>query len=727
MAPSSTRWRTASCLILWNTSDADGDPLVRPTIVTRHEKPVTQFKTQTYANGITRRVPVADPGYNLEDKYDPATGRKYKVQVRTQHNAPKGYETIDFGGQKFTMKKGFSTYFNALTDPSLFGKNALGNFVMNAVGLSKHLLLAADTFHLGRLAAWASIIQRRPAAFSKSLVLLDHSADEIRQMVALKEIPKDYADKLIERKRVMNEFIKNGYNISGIVDNYYHDFISSIPITGVFNKWLFQNFQRGAMMEAALREYDRLKPQLGHLNDTELVQRIAKDLNTRFGSLGSQGLFKSKSMQDMARFLILAPQWNEGLIRSEIGSVTKGLPQMVNDSVKNRRIVVGSMVSSMTTMLLAQFAANQIINYATRGHSTLSNPEDNWEAKLSAYIPDLTGTSKGYFLSPLSLPFETAHLLANYLERDGNVHDAARSYLTSRLGGVSRPIYTALAKRDQFDRVIPADKYWSTVAKSAAPVPISASAAVNFGKDVINRQLDPNYTGTRQQFPGQYQKQLMATFGQKSQTVPDEIHNTVKLAQAFLKARGAAPQAEYAEPEYGQLKNFLKIGNSVDATDQMNRLLTTKTPQKIYDSLKNGAAYPFTKNKEVEGEFVKSLTAPQRAEYDAAVAKKSAISMAGRELLAHLVTEPSIKVPVRVGEKSVDFLVTPGQKLGMDTLSSKAYGTVMQQLEPSLAKLPFEAANKIRNSVKLKVNNAVRDSFLTQNISTLKIAKPNAQ
>jgi len=702
--------------------DSAGDPLVRPLQTSRTEKPVTQYQHVLIGNNMVQQ-PLAEPGYHIEYVYQGT--QRVPVQVRIQRSPVNGYDQVSLGGQDFSVKKGFSNYFKALTEPSVFSRNAVGRAVMQGASLGKHLMLAADTFHLGRLASWASIIQGKPAEFQKSLVLLDHSEAEIRKMASLGEIPSSYVDDLIERKRLADLFIQRGFNVGGQVDNFYNDIVSHIPITGVFNKWLFSNFQRGAMMEAALHEFDRLRPQYGILTDTELVDKISNDLNTRFGALGSQGLFKSRTMQDYMRLLILAPQWNEGLIRSELGTVFKALPGAVQDSVSNRRMVVGSMAKAMVTMTIAQLAANQVINYITRGHSTFENPEDNWEAKISAYVPDLTGTSSGYMISPLTLPFETIHLLANYLQRTGNLHDAAGEYVLSRAAWGARGVYTALAKRDQFDRAIPSNKYWSAVASASVPLPISGSAVVNFVKDVVGKATDTNYTGSRQQFPGQYQKQLMATFGIKSQTLPDEIARTAKLANDYNVAHGIQHDAQFAESDYAPLKNFLKIGNVVDAKDQMTRLLVDHTAESIYNSLQRGATYPFTQNKEREQEFYNSLSPQQQQDYQAAVQKKQAISLAGRELLGQMDGQPSIKWSVGSGQNKADFELTPAQKLDYDQRVATTYQNAMARVTalPGWQPLSPKEQQTIIRSLRSEIKTVTESQFVQENLSQLKRTK----
>src|SRR5438093_5916410 len=123
-----------------------------------------------------------------------------------------------------------------------------------------------------------------------------------------------------------------------------------IPISGHFTKWLFESFQRGAMTEIGLLEFDRLKRARPNMTDAEIGRQVAKDLNTRFGNLGLESIIKRKTYQDISRMMLLAPQWNEGLIRSELGAVIQA-GQFAVDAAQGKKLYAGVLMRSVAGMM----------------------------------------------------------------------------------------------------------------------------------------------------------------------------------------------------------------------------------------------------------------------------------------------------------------------------------------------------------------------------------------
>lgn len=571
-----------------------------------------------------------------------AAGRVDKWKVK----APEGYQLFRLGDVEVAVKEGFGKLLTTLTAPSFFK----GSKAKKIFGAIKSTLLLFDTFHLGRMAAWRQVMslggstQLGEAAkslasghpfrafaeafpgYRKGQTLLDYSAEDIREMAARGEIPEAWADGLIENKRKLRLALDTGYNVGNVLDNAWGDALHHLPGIGTFNKWLFGQYQRGAMSEAWLIEFGR--QQRARPNEPERVtaRRVSKALNERFGNLNRQGLFKSRTAQDLARFVFLAPQWNESLIRSELGAAAD-LLKAPFDSVKQRRIVVGTLLRATGTMAVGTFLANQILNYAFRGKPTWENEEEGWDKKISAYIPDAVGKGPGFFLNPLALPAEYTHLIEGNLHRaGGDTSEALLRIFNSRLHPASRAASIFVSRRDVLGQKLREGEVLPAMAKAMIPLPIAVPSAVSAGKELVTGEPSESY-------PGQFQKQLMASFGIKTDQAPNAEQRVRNLAQEFNREKGIVPHAEFFAGDFTDFTKALRIGNQTDARAALEELLQKKTARQVFDHFKRWQAAPFTGQRGREAEFWRTLTEEQRSQYLKSREARRALAQQAAEML----------------------------------------------------------------------------------------------
>jgi len=577
---------------------------------------------------------------SLKNLVDPTTRRPVgtapsvvkRADGSTYLQPPSGYKMEFLGGQPLAIQNGYEGIFSALTDPSYFRKSVAGRSFLQATGAGKSISLMLDTFHLGRVAFWESLIKslgvktfKAPfPSYKQGVTLLDYTSDQIREMGTRGEIPREWVDSLVEDKRNMEGLVQHGYNLGRISDALFQDVIHHIPGFGKFNKWLFEQFQRGAMNEVGLLETKRLRNARPELTDEQVWTQTAKDLNIRFGNLGRQGIFKSKSAQDLARMIFLAPQWNEGLIRSELGAITQ-TGKAIGQLARGENVFGGVLMRSVGAMALMQFVANQLINYYTRGKPTWENPEEGFGAKVSAWIPDKIGGGPGFFLHPLGLAAETTHLITSKFEKTGDMAKTLNQYARSRSSVSMRPVLTFITQQDFLGRHLKPGTVWGEMAKSAIPVPIGGSAVTAAAKELITGQ--PSET-----FPGQFQKQVMASVGIKTDQAPSPEQRIRDLAKEFNAKKGIEPSAEFYVGDYQALTQALRIGNKNDAQKALDELLKKKTPSQIITHYMSWANHPFTGQRARETQFRHTLTAEQKTQYDAAVAERKRIGSAAREL-----------------------------------------------------------------------------------------------
>lgn len=548
--------------------------------------------------------------------------------------APVGYFLSDFGGRKVAVHSGYSGLFNALTEGSALWQNAFSQTALRTLALGKQFTLLGDTFHAGRLAFWNAITRLGAPTYRRGQTLLDNSPGELRRMAQAGEIPADWVRQLEQDKARMDLMLKAGMNVGSVSDALHHEFVQSLPVLGTFNKWLFGQYQRGAMTEAALIEFDRAKGMEPNLSDEQVARQVAKAINTRFGNLQSQGLFKSKTFQDLARVFFLAPQWNESLIRAELGAVRDAVSAPVQ-SWRAGHPVLGAMARGIAVAAVGQFLMNQMINYLTRGKPTWENEEGadsgawGWAgARISAYIPDALG-GPGFFLNPTAVPMEITHLLLKSTERNGgNFMEALRQFAAGRLNNVTRPIYTFITHEDMLGRRLrTGTDVARTMAEEATPVPISSGALYRMVKQLA--------TGEHEEaFPGQFEKQVLQSAGVRAESVPGPEQRMGAMARDFNREHGVLPSAEYYAGDYQPLVNALRLHNQAAAQAAMEDLLARKTPAQVGRHFSTWPLYPFTGQSRREAQFFQGLNPEEQQAYQTARQQRADVARNALEMLS---------------------------------------------------------------------------------------------
>ncbi len=588
-------------------------------------------KSLNAADLLRNRVRAGQTGINLrqwqdslKEYIDPSSKQPIAVKPERVERAdgsfyfqpPKGYENEMLSGTPVAVKKEYAGIIGALTDPSWWSKTEGRRLVQKLNGGGKSINLLIDTFHLGRLALRQSILKsaslsdpRLPIpSYAEGKTILEHSPEELTKMAKAGEISADALPDLMEKKKNLTLLTKAGLNIGHVADSLHQELVQKIPWLGDINKFIFEKFQRGAMSESALMEFERQSKSYPDLSPQEVARKVASDLNTRFGNLGRQGVFKSRTAQDMARLIWLAPQWNEGLVRSELGAVGQ-IGKSVADAVTGKRLAMGALGRDMIAGTLGIFVANQIINQTTRGKFTWENPEESWGSKLSAWIPDEVGKKgSGFFLNPLGVTAEISHLLLNSYERKGDAWEVMKEFAKSRSSAAARPLMTWLTGKDALGGNIRSGDMGKEVLKSAAPVPIGGSAAVSAVRGAING-------GNTETYPGQFQKQVMQTVGLKTDTAPSAEQRIQALAKDFKATKGIEPSAEFYAGDYEDLTNALRRNNPGDIAKEIRTLLPKKSIDEIRKHYQSWGKTPFTGQKEREAEFLRTLKPEQRATY----------------------------------------------------------------------------------------------------------------
>jgi len=581
---------------------------------------------------------------SLKRIIDPATeqplGADVVVRVRADgietETAPVGYKIVRFAGQPYAIHRAYFGLFNALTADSGWRQGAGWHTLMKAATTAKHTMLMFDTFHLGRLAFWSAVtrgagpgvktlLPGNPASYRQGLTLLDSTIADLRKMAEHGELTAEQANNLIESKATLTRLLNAGLNVGSVGDNIYADWIQKLPLVGQFNRWLFEKYQRGAMTEVALIEYQRQRQANPELSEEQVARKVAKAVNIRFGNLNSQAWIKSRHAQDLARLVFLAPQWNESLVRAEVeavkdaGVLLKNLPQ--------GRLKVGTLGRAVATAFIGQFIANQLINWFFRDQPTWDNEEEGFEAKISAYVPDFVGNSKGFFLNPMTLPAEISHLILKGHARTGRWDQALIDAIKSRFSSFGRFADVFIeGKNSVGERASGLGHRLALAAVDSAPLPIGANAPA--------RIIASKVTGeSKEQYPGQFQRQIMQTFGIKPDSVPSPEQRMRRLAREFNTAQGKPDLGDFGKSAYADLDNALRVGNLTKARQELEALLQNHDAEAIQRRYEQRVTGRFTGSAEREPKFARTLNPEQRKQYDAALAERRRLKRAVEKLL----------------------------------------------------------------------------------------------
>lgn len=504
---------------------------------------------------------------SIRQMTDPATGQPIiqalPVQVRADGShvtaTPPGYRSGYVGEQPVAILKGYKGLLENLTGASAFeeGDNEAWNALKKVSHTAKHVALMADLYHPVRLFAYATPLRtslKNPLAmlegYKQGLSVLEFNQSTINRMVARGEIDRAELPELNKKRAIAATAIKTGFNVGRIADNLYSDFTRMVPGVKQYNKWLFDSYQRGLMLETYAVEFERRKKMEPGKPDEEIGRTVSKELNTRFGNLGKESWVKSNTLQDLMRFFLLAPNWNEGILRSEIGAYT-GVGKTAADAITKKRVITSALTRDAGYLFATIFLGNQLINYATRGQPTWKNNENQDGARISAWIPDSPmlggqGKSDGYFLNPMALSAEMTHELVMRAEKDKSVVGAVDDVLNNKLSSLGNIARTVYERKNWQGEHLSDWELAKNVAAQAAVMPLQG------------KLVQEAVTG-KEQSPGDQERSLFASGGVKMDPVRlDRGEQLSRVAGKKLEDMPIGERAKAAkklpQSDYGAFK-----------------------------------------------------------------------------------------------------------------------------------------------------------------------------
>lgn len=336
------------------------------------------------------------------------------------------------------------------------------------------------------------------------------------------------------------------------------------PVAETYHNWLFQSFIPRVKMTMALHALERNRTRYakdlasGRMTEDDLNLLTAKQANAAFGELNYIMLERNKTIQDMARLTLLAPDFLEARGRFVAQALTKyGTEQRV-----------ALLLGAATLFTLARVA------------NKIADDQYHWEPEN---LFSLVYKNRAYSLR--TVQGDVLHLL-----------DDPITFWMNRLNPTfSRFALEAVSHRDQFGRKRSVPEAMLDTIKNIQPI------ATRFGRE---RKL---------------WESIMSAFGGTVRRWND-VDKAFKMAQEWKSANNIQQRGEFIyDPEKDPLRP-LKIALSYGEPDAVQELvkMTPAEVQKARDYFQRYINLPFTGSRDNDVKWMKTLSTDQRQTVEAA-------------------------------------------------------------------------------------------------------------
>jgi hypothetical protein len=597
--------------------------------------------------------------------------------IDKQESVPRDYVPHEvIPGYRVAVHKGYAPLMRALTATSQLSESAVFGALQSAAAVEKHLMLALDTFHASRTMQAELFLTGKLSIGERQRIgraLVEYDPKDLDLAVKKGEITQEMADYIrtpmpievggktvqMTPAALFQMGARNGLNFARFSDVLYKSWLKDIPITGPVNKWVFDKVTRSAMTQGFISEFQRVAKENPNLSATRVARQVASDINVLFGNLGKESIFKNPSVKAINQLLFLAPNWVEALARREARTV-KQLGRAAKDIVVGRptgRKIrsetetetgrtetlieemthtprLGTAAKGIGTGLAAYFAATQVLNLITRHHLTFSNPEDGH--KLDAWIPDFSGKTKGFFISPLSVFGEITHDILRYAREKPDLWAAINQIGANKLGNFGRLLEVVASGRDPGtnEKLIGVGRRAMAAGAQMVPVPISLTQAGRLGASLIPGSP---VSGPA---PGAVQRQLAASAGFKTEPAGTAQRQIYAIADKWKSANPSPKiraeverrlKEDFGPSDYKDIRSALLRNDIPGARRAFDVLRETKEPQVIARAMRH--PHPFTGSQHNERAFRATLSDDQKRLYQEALEERRQLYARYRQML----------------------------------------------------------------------------------------------
>lgn len=613
----------------------------------------------------------------------PAVG---KSQVDWKSPDPKNYELIKVDGQirgtPLAVRIGYAKAVKAAMLESRIRNSPIPSAILNVEGALKHgVLLIFDTFHPMRLSQYAlsmsspgghgsgkfgaaapsggfSALMYRPGDMEKAVkagLITKSQMDWALRKVKVNVTRMENGVKRVSQVEATHQdiskyLIKQGLNATKISDALYRDAMASVPIlnqtvykwTKPFNKWVFDTFVPGIMVESAVHNFLKMNAARPDILMKDAVRDVVKDVNIMYGNMGRQGIFKDPTWRDMAQILLLAPSWQEGLLQKDLrfaarlpGMAEQGIRKLTGaDSKKNLyNQYVGQYITgrdpglpaggalgkAIGAGLVTYLAFAQAVNLAYRGKFTWQNEEPGHE--LDAYIPsyDPEGNKRpGHWLSVMSVFAETFHDVIRLMNSKPTFWHSLMQIGLNKSSPMGRAANVMLTAEDPSgEKLTSTGAVLGEAAKQVAFVsPISVAPWVREAAHAIAPgMVHPNK-------PGVLFQRAAGSLGWKLSIEDTDQQYVKNLASHWVRDHNLQNDTGWVMQQndhasYSKLRSAVRADDIKAIRQNWNELLKAHNgdEDKLWTALEQFARRPFTGREDSDWAFYSSLTHDQQEAY----------------------------------------------------------------------------------------------------------------
>jgi hypothetical protein len=259
----------------------------------------------------------------------------------------------------------YAPLFKAIMGESAFETSPPLKMLGGTAGFVKHGTLLFDTFHLVRMGLRELFtapgkVFTGQLGYRKGLSLLEYSDKDLDLAVKENTLTPEMADQIRKQRPDVMDLVRSGFNVGRVNEAMWSHLTQQMPVIGTFNRFVFDKFTRGAMVECGLLNLERNIKRFPEYNREQVLRITARETNEYFGNLMRQSIFKSRTAQDITRLIFLAPQWVESMARFEMRAIgggpgakgtgfVGGLPAMLYDGMIKHELRMGSLTRAMAT------------------------------------------------------------------------------------------------------------------------------------------------------------------------------------------------------------------------------------------------------------------------------------------------------------------------------------------------------------------------------------------
>lgn len=430
------------------------------------------------------------------------------------------------------------------------------------------------------------------------------------------------------RHELASIFLSQGLNATQQADALYRNAVQKVPGIGDWwykhavspvTKFTFDRYTPGLITEMAVRNFERLNKGNRSTPMLRQIRDIARDTNAFYGNMGRQGFFKDPTFRDLTQIFMLAPLWQEGLIRKELttayrlsaGSLLYAAGEKGARSKGSYDAFLGPMAHGMVRGLGTYFILTQALNLITKGHFTWQNKEEG--RKMDAWLP--IGNGEGIWISPLSVFAETTHDFIRLYQTRGTAWEAATRLGFNKMGPFGRMFNIFHDMQTPCGEAITSTVGVAKEAgKQLLPLPISLGAMMQEGGYQLGRAgiIPPVIKPTA---PGSMAQRGLSAVGVKSELDRRAEQDVARLASNFVRNQGLKFQPMKMTPtdeaSYAKLRGALRNKDYAGAKKILRDLRKMRTDEQILHGMKIASTRPFTGSNQAEELFLYSLNNDQ--------------------------------------------------------------------------------------------------------------------